>query len=61
MQQQIERLEGDIARYMEEIQRLTEENAKQTSELEDASALLKDRWGPGVDGAMMDLKGNPIR
>lgn len=45
MQQHIERLEGDIARYMEEIQRLTEENAKQTSELEDASALLKDRWG----------------
>ncbi len=46
MQQQIERLEGDISFNKEEINRLTEENRQRLSELEDASALLKDRSVP---------------
>eukprot|EP00955_Chlamydomonas_euryale_P103050 365462-Chlamydomonas_euryale.AAC.7 len=47
MQQHIERLDAEIARYLEEIRKLQADNKIKEKKLDDASELLKDRCGRG--------------
>ena len=43
MQQNIEKMDADIARYMEDIARLNEQNRVNSTKLQESANLLKDR------------------
>jgi hypothetical protein len=43
MQQNIERMDADIARYIEDIARLSEQNKVNSTKLAESANLLKDR------------------
>jgi chromosome segregation ATPase len=43
MQQQIERMEVDINKYLEEIAKLTEQNRVNNARLDESASLLRDR------------------